>query len=234
MCQRSRAIAFLRQSGDNSRESGEESWSERAAPRGTPPEMEKPMDKMTLGSKSLLYPMPVTIVGAEVEGKPNFLTVAYIGVVNANPGMVAFGSNRKHFTNRGILANRTFSINIPSQEQLEITDYIGLYSGAKVDKSHLFEVFYGKLKNAPMITSCPLNLECRVTDVLDRGGIDEIFIGEIIESYCEEKYLTGGYPDVEKMKPAVFSMYDNRYFSLGKYIGQAWSMGKNYKSRKSV
>lgn len=204
------------------------------APGGTAPELEKPMEKKTLGNKSLLYPMPVTIVGADVEGKPNFLTIAFVGIVNANPGMVAFGSNRKHFTNKGILANRTFSINIPSRDQLEITDYVGLYSGAKIDKSHLFEVFYGKLGNAPMIASCPLNLECRVTDVLDRGGLDEIIVGEIIESYCEEKYLTDGNPDVEKMKPAVFSMYDNRYFSIGEYLGKAWSMGKNYKPKNST
>src|SRR5512136_3031174 len=181
------------------------------------------MNKKTLGNKSLLYPMPVTIVGANVEGKPNFLTIAFIGIVNANPGMVAFGSNRKHYTNRGILANRTFSINIPSQDQLEITDYVGLYSGAQIDKSHLFEVFYGKLGNAPMIASCPLNLECRVTDVLDRGGIDQIFIGEVVESYCEEKYLTDGTPDVAKMKPAVFTMYDNLYFAIGECLGPAWN-----------
>jgi flavin reductase (DIM6/NTAB) family NADH-FMN oxidoreductase RutF len=195
--------------------------------------VERRTDKKTLGSKSFLYPMPVTLVGADVDGKPNFLTVAYIGIVNAKPGMVAFGSNRKHYTNKGILANRTFSINIPSRDQLEITDYIGLYSGAQIDKSKLFEVFYGKLGNAPLIVSCPLNLECRVTDVLDRGGIDEIFVGEIVESYCEEKYLTEGYPDVEKMKPALFSMYDNRYFSIGECIGRAWSMGKNYKPEGS-
>ncbi len=189
------------------------------------------MTKKTLGNKSLIYPMPVTIVGADVEGKPNFLTVAFIGIVNASPGMVAFGSNRRHFTNKGVLANRTFSVNIPSQDQLEITDYIGLYSGAKVDKSTLFEVFYGKLGNAPMIASCPLNLECRVTDVLERGGLDQIFIGEIVESYCEEKYLTDGTPDVAKMKPAVFTMYDNRYFAIGEYLGPAWSLGKDFKPK---
>ena len=190
------------------------------------------MNKKTLGNKSLIYPMPVTIVGADVEGKPNFMTIAFIGIVNINPGMVAFGSNRKHLTNKGIVANQTFSINIPSRDQLEITDYVGIYSGAKIDKSRLFDVFYGKLGNAPMIASCPLNLECRVTDVLERGGIDQIIVGEIVESYCEEKYLTAGNPDVEKMNPAVFTMYDNRYFAVGKYLGQAWSMGKDFKPEK--
>jgi flavin reductase (DIM6/NTAB) family NADH-FMN oxidoreductase RutF len=192
------------------------------------------MNKKTLGNKSLIYPMPVTLVGADVEGKPNFMTIAFIGIVNINPGMVALGSNRKHLTNKGIVANQTFSINIPSQDQLEIADYIGIYSGTKIDKSRLFEVFYGKLGNAPMIASSPLNLECRVTDVLERGGIDQIIVGEIVESYCEEKFLTEGNPDVEKMNPAVFTMYDNRYFAIGKYLGKAWSMGKDFKPKKKA
>jgi flavin reductase (DIM6/NTAB) family NADH-FMN oxidoreductase RutF len=114
---------------------------------------------------------------------------------------------------------------------LEVTDYIGIYSGTKIDKSSLFEVFYGKLGNAPLIAACPLNLECRVTDVLERGGLDQIFIGEIVESYCEEKYLTDGTPDVQKMNLAVFTMYDNRYFAIGEYLGPAWSLGKNYRPK---
>jgi len=70
--------------------------------------------------------------------------------------------------------------------------------------------------------------------ILDRGGLDQIFIGEIIESYCEEKYLTAGTPDLEKIKPAVFSMYDNRYFAIGEYLGKAWSIGKSFKPENST
>jgi flavin reductase (DIM6/NTAB) family NADH-FMN oxidoreductase RutF len=63
---------------------------------------------------------------------------------------------------------------------------------------------------------------------LSLGGTDEIFIGEIVQVYCAEEFLTNGNPDVEKMEVFVFSMNDNRYFSLGKMIGKAWSEGKRF------
>lgn len=187
------------------------------------------MDKKKLGNRPFLYPYPIVLVGADVDNKPNFMTIGFCGIVNNNPGMVALGSFRSHYTNKGILDNKTFSINLPSQQMLEVTDYIGIYSGEKVDKSHLFDVFYGTLDNAPMIKECALNLECKVLEILDKGGLDYIIIGEIIESYAEEKYLTNNLPDIEKMKPVIFSMFDNKYFGIGDYLGKAWNIGKDYK-----
>ena len=173
--------------------------------------------------------MPVTIVGANVDGKPNFMTIAFISIVNMNPAMVAIGANPSHLTTEGIIKNKTFSINLPSKKMLELTDYVGLNSGKKTDKSELFKIFRGKTKTAPMIEECPLNLECKLIKKLALGGTDEIYIGEIVETYCEERFMTNGKPDVEKMGTYVFSMNDNRYFSLGKAIGNAWSDGKKYK-----
>jgi flavin reductase (DIM6/NTAB) family NADH-FMN oxidoreductase RutF len=49
------------------------------------------MSKTALGNNPFLYPYPVTLVGAQVEGKPNFMTIAFIGIVNINPGMIALG-----------------------------------------------------------------------------------------------------------------------------------------------
>jgi flavin reductase (DIM6/NTAB) family NADH-FMN oxidoreductase RutF len=185
--------------------------------------------KTKLGSKPLLFPHPVALVGADVDGKPNYMTIAFIGVVNMNPGMIAFGGNRKHHTNRGILANKTFSVNIPSEAMLEAADYVGLNSGEKTDKSGLFEAFYGVLKNAPMITECPISMECKLLQTLDLGGLDTIFIGEIVETYADESVLTAGNPDIAKVKPFVFSMSDNRYHAVGRPLGKAWSIGKDYK-----
>jgi flavin reductase (DIM6/NTAB) family NADH-FMN oxidoreductase RutF len=188
--------------------------------------------KKTLGNKSLLYPYPVTLVGATVNGKPTFLAISFIGIVNANPGMIAFGLGRKHYTNKGIFEHKTLSVNIPSEDMREVVDYVGIYSGEEVDKSHLFEVFYGKLHTAPMIRECPLNMECKVIDILDHGGMDYIILSEIIESYIDDKYLTDGTPDIKKMKPALLSMYENKYFGIGNYLGKAWSIGKEFDPKK--
>jgi flavin reductase (DIM6/NTAB) family NADH-FMN oxidoreductase RutF len=187
------------------------------------------MARKKVGSKPLLFPFPVTIVGADVGGKPNFMAIGYIGIMDDTPSMVALGSLKSHYTNRGIIENKTFSVNIPTEEMLQITDYVGTVSGEKVDKSKLFDVFYGKLKNAPMIEQCPINLECKVLDILEKGGTYYNIIGEIVESYVDEKYVTGKYPDMEKMKPMVFSVAGAKYYSIGKYLGTMGSASKDLK-----
>jgi flavin reductase (DIM6/NTAB) family NADH-FMN oxidoreductase RutF len=190
------------------------------------------MEKTSIKPATYLFPMPTTIVGANVNGKANYLTIAYCGIVQAEPPMLSVALNRHHYTNAGIRENRTFSVNIPSESMVEITDYIGIYSGNSVDKSVLFEGFYGELKTAPMIRECPLNLECRLVQVVDIPGRDELFIGEIVGIYCAEAYLTKGLPDINKIRPIIFSFGDHKYWKLGEYLGPAWSIGKELKTKK--
>jgi flavin reductase (DIM6/NTAB) family NADH-FMN oxidoreductase RutF len=117
------------------------------------------MMKKTLDGINLLYPTPTTIVGAMVEGKPNFITIAHIGIVNhAKPYLISLSMGKAHYTNTGIKKNKVFSVNIPSEDLVIATDYVGLVSGKKTDKSGVFEIFYGDLKKAPMITACPINM----------------------------------------------------------------------------
>ena len=190
------------------------------------------MEKVKIGAKTFLYPMPTTLVGANVNEKPNFLTIAYCGIVHHEPAMIAVTLGKKHHTNTGIKQNGTFSVNIPSQEMTVITDYCGIVSGKQVDKSVLFETFYGELKTAPMIRECPINLECKLTQTLDFGGMNEIFIGEIVQAYAESKYLTAGLPDIKKVSPIVFSMHDNNYWKVGEHLGKAWKIGMDFVKQK--
>lgn len=186
------------------------------------------MAKTKLGADVFLYPMPVTLVGANVGGRPNFLTVAFCGIMNPHPPIIYAALNKAHHTNAGIKENQSFSVNIPSAEMVRVTDYCGLASGRDTDKSRLFEVFYGDLGNAPMIGECPLNMECRLVETLD-FRVDEVFIGEIMQSYSDEIYLADGLPDVKKMDPMAFSMHDNNYWNVCDRLGKAWSIGKDFK-----
>jgi flavin reductase (DIM6/NTAB) family NADH-FMN oxidoreductase RutF len=189
------------------------------------------MEKISIKPATYLFPMPTTIVGANVNGKANYLTIAYCGTVQAEPPMLSVALNRHHYTNTGIRENRTFSVNIPPESMVEITDYIGIDSGRNVDKFALFDSFYGELKTAPMIGECPLNMECRLVQVVDIPGRDELFIGEIVNIYCSEEYLTMGLPDINKIRPIIFSCGDHKYWKLGEYLGQAWSIGKEFKGK---
>ena len=188
------------------------------------------MDKINLGSTIPAYPMPVSLVGAHVDGKPNFLAVAWFTMASYNPPRVAIALGKGHYTNPGIKENKTFSLCLPSVDMVEETDYCGIVSGRKTDKSMIFDLFYGELKTAPMIKDCPLSMECKLVQTVESSQ-NEIFIGEIIGTYTEERYLCDGKLDFKKMKPLILSQPDTSYWRLGEPLAKAWSIGKGYKAR---
>jgi flavin reductase (DIM6/NTAB) family NADH-FMN oxidoreductase RutF len=177
---------------------------------------------------AFLYPMPMTIVGAVVDGKPNFMAAAWVSRVNFKPAMmmVALGA---HHTNLGIVANGAFSINVPDVSLLEKTDYCGIVSGRKVDKSKLFDVFYGSLPGAPLIRECPVSMACRLNQAV-KLPFDTLYIGDVVEVYTEARFLTNGKPDIRKIDPFTLTMPDNGYWRVGEKVGKAWSDGKKLKA----
>jgi flavin reductase (DIM6/NTAB) family NADH-FMN oxidoreductase RutF len=108
------------------------------------------------------------------------------------------------------------------------TDYCGLKTGKKVDKAALFDIFYGELKTAPMIRQCPVNMELRLRDVLDFETHD-IFLGELVQTYADDKVLTNGKIDVSKLRPLLFDMASVKYWRLGVAVGNCWNVGKSLK-----
>jgi flavin reductase (DIM6/NTAB) family NADH-FMN oxidoreductase RutF len=186
------------------------------------------MSKINIGTNAFTQPMPVTLLGTQLEKKANFMTLAWVTRINANPPLLAVGVNKFHQTNHGIRNNKTFSINIPSENMIIETDYCGLVSGRKQNKSDIFDVFYGELETAPMIKECPVNMECELFKVVDLPTND-LFIGEIKAVYTEKKYLTDDNMDIKKINPFVLTMPDNNYWKIGSKVGKAWNDGKNFR-----
>lgn len=187
------------------------------------------MEKVPLRDPAFIYPMPMTIVGAMVDGRPNWLAVAWVTPVNVRPLLIGIALGKTHFTNRWIHEHGEFGISIPGEDLLAATDYIGLASGTEVDKSAVFEPFFGTLKNAPMVTSCPVTMECRLVRTVDLPA-NEFFIGEVVGAWSEERFLTDGQPDVTKMQPFTLTMPDNHYWAVGERLGRAWSIGQGYRT----
>ncbi len=184
--------------------------------------------KKKIGNQNVLYPTPVTIVGALVNGKVNFLNVAHVGILNAGaPHLISLGMGKPHYTNIGIRANKTFSVNILSHDRIIEADYVGLVTGSKVDKSEVFDTFFGELETAPLIRNCPLSMECRLYDTYELKTHD-VFIGEIAATYADESVLTDGKVDIAKVKPLLFDMSSMKYWSLGQPVGNCWNAGKQY------
>jgi flavin reductase (DIM6/NTAB) family NADH-FMN oxidoreductase RutF len=189
------------------------------------------MAKVQMGPATSIYPMPTLLVGANVDGKPNFLTVAWGNIACAEPPMASVAIRAKRYTRTGIEQNKTFSINIPSADLVKEADYCGIISGAKADKVKAckFTVFYGKLDTAPMIEQCPINLECSVFHSVEVGS-HFLYVGRIEEIHVSSEYLTEGKIDPDKVQPLAFIAEPSRqYRTLGELKGKAFSIGLEIK-----
>ena len=87
------------------------------------------LNKNKIKPGAYLFPMPVVLIGANVNGKPNFEPLAYVGVVEYKPPLISIASYETHYTNIGIKENGVFSINTPSENIIKGTDYCGIVSG---------------------------------------------------------------------------------------------------------
>jgi flavin reductase (DIM6/NTAB) family NADH-FMN oxidoreductase RutF len=168
------------------------------------------MAKMSLPPDRYMYPRPALLVGANVDDKPNFMAVGGGGVANGKPPMIG-----------------------PPVDLVKELDYCGIVSGRDADKTAIcrFEVFYGTLKNAPMIEQCPLNHECRVMHILNLGT-HSFVIGQVEGSYVDEDCAADGKPDAEKIQPMIFNMEASKYLTFGETIAKAFSIGRELKKAK--
>jgi flavin reductase (DIM6/NTAB) family NADH-FMN oxidoreductase RutF len=188
--------------------------------------------KITIEQKNLFcLPWAQTILGTHLSGKVNFMDLDWLTRVNFNPAMIGICVNKGNASHEAIMDTGEYSINLPSADMVELTDYTGLVSGKRVDKSDLFEVFYGELKAAPMIVKCPLSIECKVTQPVNLPT-NTFFIAEIVNIYIEDKFLTDGNPDFKKINPFLLTMPDNHFWTLGECVGKAWDAGKEIRKSK--
>jgi flavin reductase (DIM6/NTAB) family NADH-FMN oxidoreductase RutF len=190
------------------------------------------MAKIAIGARTILYPLPAVLVGANVDGKPNFSTYAWCGIVNSRPPMLSVSLRHRRYTLKGIKQNGTFSVNIPSVDLVKETDYCGIVSGRNTDKvaDCKFTIFYGKLANAPLINECSINLECHALHTLNLGTHNMV-VGQIEEVYATDSCLTDGEPDITKIKPFLFVPEPtDQYWNFGEPLGDAFKMGKQLRA----
>lgn len=186
------------------------------------------MAKTMIKPQPLLCATPTVLVGAVVDDKPNFMAVAWCGVVNSNPPMISVSIQPQRYTFRGIIKTREFSINVPSVGQVKEYDYCGISSGTKVDKAEVcgFKIFFGNLKAAPLIEQCPVNLACKVENIIELGT-HQLVIGRVEETHVTSNCLNDGRPDFKQIKPFVYAMgLPSQYYSCNESIGQAFSIGR--------
>lgn len=180
--------------------------------------------KKNIGSVLALYPTPVVVVGAMNGEKPTWTLVAHVGIIGHDKILVSLAS--AHFINEYIKAGNKLSVNIVDEGMLPETDYVGSVSGAKVDKSAVFEYELGEA-GAPVIKKAPLTMECSVVDVYNTQGF-ESFICTIDNTYVEEEHLNeAGKINYHTLKPVLFEFPTYEYLKTGEVIGKCLSFKKD-------
>lgn len=136
-----------------------------------------------------------------------------------------------------IKETRVFGVNIASDDQAELVNIAGGYSGTEIDKLALprtFATYSAKHIDVPMIRKCSLNAECRVTEI-EKMGDHIMVIGEAISAKFEEKkfpliYTRGNYRKLSRSKipsgrkivrvtPAQMSQF--KKMSAGRFVLKA-------------
>lgn len=180
--------------------------------------------KKNIGNTLALYPTPLVVVGAAVEGKPNWLLAGHVGIIGHDHVMVSLAS--AHYTNKGIKESKKLSINIVDEALLARADRSGCVSGSKEDKSRLFD-YTEDSAGVPMIVQAPVTMVCSVEDIYETKGF-EGFICTIDATYAEENVLNGdGKIDYRILRPVLFEMPTYEYLRTGDVIGKCMSFGKN-------
>ena len=149
--------------------------------------MRKETDKHVLA----LQPVPQTIVSVrDKDGRNNALVVGFTANVSLDPAMVMVGIVPSRFSHHMVKENPCFVINLPDKNFKKEYDYLGSKSGADGDKFVALDLKWedGKYVNAPVLTDCPVSIECSVVDSV-MPGTHELFIGKIETVHVDERYL---------------------------------------------
>ena len=179
--------------------------------------------KKDIGKSLALYPTPLVVVGAVVDGKPNWLLVGHLGIMGHDHIMLSLAN--AHYTNKGIKDTKKVSVAIVDEAMLPKADYVGCVSGSKDDKSEVF-VYHMSEAGVPIIDEAPVVMECSVEDIYETQGF-ESFICTIDHVYAEESVVNEQNKlDYQVLKPVLFEMPTYEYLRTGDVLGKCMKIRK--------
>ncbi len=179
------------------------------------------MAKQNWKPGNMLYPLPAVLVSCQGnDGKPNLITIGWVGTICSDPAMVSISVRPERYSFHMLKETGEFVINLTTEELLEATDYCGVASGRDVnkwEKMNLTPIPSEKV-SVPAVAESPINIECKVTEVKELGT-HHMFIAEVVNVRADEKYMDEkGKFHLEYSKPIAYS--HGTYFALGEELGK--------------
>lgn len=192
------------------------------------------MGKIDFKPGNMLYPLPAVLVTVrDAEGRDNMLTIAWVGTVCTNPPMLYISVRPERYSYHALKDSGEFVVNLTTADMARAVDYFGVRSGKDVDK---FEVTGLTRRdaakvNVPVIEDSPVNIECRVRDVLELGS-HHMFLADVVHVTVDDRYMDEkGTFHLERANPLVYS--HGIYCDIGNFIGTfGYSVRKRKKKKR--
>lgn len=178
------------------------------------------MEKQLWKPGNMLYPLPVVMVSVtDGEGRDNIITVAWAGTICSDPPMLSISVRPERFSYSMLKQTGEFVVNLVTEKLVYATDYCGVKSGRDIDKFKELKLtrLPAAQVEAPLIGESPVNLECRVKQVIPLGSHD-MFLAEIVAVHADQQYMDEkGKFHLDQACPVVYS--HGAYLATGKKLG---------------
>lgn len=177
------------------------------------------MGKQVWKPGTVLYPVPAVMVSCGTMEEKNIVTVAWTGTVNTNPPMTYISLRPERHSYDIIRRSGTFVINLVTKRLAYACDFCGVKSGRDVDKYQELGLLAepGPATGCPIIAECPVNIECRVKEILPLGS-HHMFLAEVVSVSVSDEYMDeSGKFHFNRSQPICYS--HGGYFTLGNQVG---------------
>lgn len=183
--------------------------------------MKKEMKKQEWRPGNMLYPLPAVMVSCQREGeKPNIITLAWVGTICSDPAMVSISIRPERHSYDIIKESGEFVINLTTKDLSYATDYCGVKSGRDIDKFKEMNLTPAKSfkVSCPSIAESPVNIECKVKEIVKLGSHD-MFIAEVVSVGVSEEYMDEN-GKFELNETGLMAYSHGEYFTLGEKLGK--------------
>ncbi len=191
------------------------------------------MNKLYWEPATMLSPLPPVMVSCGNMEKSNIITIAWTGIINSDPAMTYVSIRPERYSYDMVKESGEFVINLTTKDLVSACDWCGVKSGRNFDKfkeTGLTPV-KGKRVDAPIIEESPINIECKVKDIVHLGSHD-MFVAEIVGINVDSSIVD----ENNKLcldKAGLVSYAHGTYYSLGRSLGTfGFSTKKGMKSIK--
>lgn len=190
------------------------------------------MARRDLKAGAMISPLPAVMVTVGNGEADNLLTVAWCGILSTDPPRAYISVRPGRHSHKFLVENGEFCINLTTEALARTTDYVGVYTGAKVDKFE--KCGLTKIKSRcilpPTLAESPLALECRTFEVIE-SGTHNIFLADILNVSVDEELLDER-GRICLDRAGLIAYAHGEYFALGKKVGSfGFSAAKPKKKR---